>query len=573
MNRPVLAFAMGLSALVAIALGLITAVRAAKRDPRESLVDGARGQAGGASSQRVGRIVVAAQMAMTVVLLIGAALLGRSLLRVLAVDPGFRTDGIVAMDWRCRLRRIRRRRRGCRRSTPASSIGCAGFRESRRSPRRRAAATAAPAHRKNGAVNCRTAWLIAATVNDNRQGNRDDRAGDRRDANDNRRDDITDRRDDRRTDWQEHWDNHNWHHDDWCHGHWNGSGWGHLWDNYPVAAALGLTSLGRQLDVVPVRLLPVHEPVLRPSEPTVVYNYSEPLVVYDSPPVQAAGQPATAPESEAAADTPPPLPPGVSQAALDTFDQARDAFYQADYPQSLELVEKRCKACRKMRPFTSSGRWRCLRLGEYQEAASTIYAVLAVGPGWDWTTMSSMYPDVETYTEQLRKLEAFVKANGDSSAAHFLLAYHYITMGHNDSAIVELKKVIELTPENNVAREMLDDGRRSRRRPGSATTKPAKTNAAPPPSAMEIVGDWSASANNGKFQMTLTDDGTFTWAYDKDGKRQEVKGVYALEGNSLAMEPDSGGTMLADVSKGRNNALHFRWSAHPPGDPGLEFKR
>ena len=98
MNRPVLAFAMGLSALVAIALGLITAVRAAKRDPRESLADGARGQAGGASSQRVGRIVVATQMAMTVVLLIGAALLGRSLLRVLAVDPGFRTDGIVAMD-------------------------------------------------------------------------------------------------------------------------------------------------------------------------------------------------------------------------------------------------------------------------------------------------------------------------------------------------------------------------------------------------------------------------------------------------------------------------------------------
>lgn len=98
MNRPVLAFAMSLSALVAIALGLITAVRAAKRDPRESLADGARGQAGGASSQRVGRIIVASQMAMTVVLLIGAALLGRSLLRVLAVDPGFRTDGIVAMD-------------------------------------------------------------------------------------------------------------------------------------------------------------------------------------------------------------------------------------------------------------------------------------------------------------------------------------------------------------------------------------------------------------------------------------------------------------------------------------------
>jgi predicted permease len=88
---------MGLSAGVASALGLFTALRAGNRDPREGLVDGARGQTG-AASRRVGRIIVAAQMAMTVVLLIGAALLGRSLLRVLSVDPGFRTDGIIAMD-------------------------------------------------------------------------------------------------------------------------------------------------------------------------------------------------------------------------------------------------------------------------------------------------------------------------------------------------------------------------------------------------------------------------------------------------------------------------------------------
>ena len=98
MNWAVMAFAMGLSALVAIALGLLTATRAARHDPRGALVDGARGQTSGSSGQRIGRTIVAAQMAMTVVLLVGAALLGRSLLRVLSVDPGFRTDGIVAMD-------------------------------------------------------------------------------------------------------------------------------------------------------------------------------------------------------------------------------------------------------------------------------------------------------------------------------------------------------------------------------------------------------------------------------------------------------------------------------------------
>lgn len=95
-NGVVLSFAVGLSAVVAVGLGLMTAWRASRRDPREALAD-ARGQAGSARS-RLGRAIVAAQVAITVVLLVGAALLGRSLLRVLAVDPGFRTAGLVAMD-------------------------------------------------------------------------------------------------------------------------------------------------------------------------------------------------------------------------------------------------------------------------------------------------------------------------------------------------------------------------------------------------------------------------------------------------------------------------------------------
>jgi putative ABC transport system permease protein len=94
----VLAFAFGLSTLVALGIGVLTAVRASHRDPREALADGARGQAGSAAGRRAGRVLVAAQMAMTVVLLTGAALLGRSLLEVLSIDPGFRTDDVVAMD-------------------------------------------------------------------------------------------------------------------------------------------------------------------------------------------------------------------------------------------------------------------------------------------------------------------------------------------------------------------------------------------------------------------------------------------------------------------------------------------
>jgi predicted permease len=61
-------------------------------------VEGGRGQAGSQGSQRVGRILVAAQIAITLVLVVGAGLLGRSLMKVLEVNPGFRVEKIVTMD-------------------------------------------------------------------------------------------------------------------------------------------------------------------------------------------------------------------------------------------------------------------------------------------------------------------------------------------------------------------------------------------------------------------------------------------------------------------------------------------
>src|SRR5439155_8226103 len=67
-------------------------------DLRKGLEEGGRGQAGSQGSQRVGRSIVAAQIAITLVLVVGAGLLGRSLLKVLEVNPGFRVDKIITMD-------------------------------------------------------------------------------------------------------------------------------------------------------------------------------------------------------------------------------------------------------------------------------------------------------------------------------------------------------------------------------------------------------------------------------------------------------------------------------------------
>lgn len=95
---PVLLFALLLTTAVAAGLGAFTAVRATSGDLRGGLEEGGRGQASSLGSHRIGRAIVAAQIAITLVLVIGAGLLGRSLLKVLELNPGFRVDKIVTMD-------------------------------------------------------------------------------------------------------------------------------------------------------------------------------------------------------------------------------------------------------------------------------------------------------------------------------------------------------------------------------------------------------------------------------------------------------------------------------------------
>ncbi len=94
----VLAFALLLSSGVAIGIGVFTAVRATRGDVRRGLAEGSREQATSHASQRLGSCIVSAQIAITLVLLVGAGLLARSLRKVREVNPGFRVDKIVTMD-------------------------------------------------------------------------------------------------------------------------------------------------------------------------------------------------------------------------------------------------------------------------------------------------------------------------------------------------------------------------------------------------------------------------------------------------------------------------------------------
>jgi len=90
----VLVFAMLLSAATAVVLGLIAAWRGTHADLRAALSQSPRAQGGGASYRVRGSLVVL-QLAMTVVLLIGAGLLAHSFMKLMTIDTGFRSHGLV----------------------------------------------------------------------------------------------------------------------------------------------------------------------------------------------------------------------------------------------------------------------------------------------------------------------------------------------------------------------------------------------------------------------------------------------------------------------------------------------
>jgi putative ABC transport system permease protein len=93
----VLAFALAVALLTAVLLGLVTAVRTSPTKLREWLNEGQRTLAGG-KGEATRQALVVAQVAFTIVLLVGAGLLARSFMHVLAVDPGYRTANALILD-------------------------------------------------------------------------------------------------------------------------------------------------------------------------------------------------------------------------------------------------------------------------------------------------------------------------------------------------------------------------------------------------------------------------------------------------------------------------------------------
>jgi tetratricopeptide (TPR) repeat protein len=139
-----------------------------------------------------------------------------------------------------------------------------------------------------------------------------------------------------------------------------------------------------------------------------------------------------------------------SERAIQMFDAARADFRIGEYRSAWRRVDD---ALRALPNDPTLHQFRALALfaqQRYQDAAATLYSVLAVSPGWDWETLSRMYGDLNAYQAQLRELEQYVAANPRASDARFLLAYHYLVWGESAAAWRQLAVLRDASPQDQI---------------------------------------------------------------------------------------------------------------------------
>lgn len=355
-----------------------------------------------------------------------------------------------------------------------------------------------------------------------------------------------------------------------------GYGYGGIYNSYPGWGYFGLTPWGINQQAWNFGYWNYSNPYCY-GVGISPYNYAQPLIVYQQVPAgQSAGQSGVA--GDFSLDT---LPPGVTPEGKQNFDQALAAFRIGDSTTALDRINQ---AIQLMPGDAVAHEFRSLvlfSLGRYDEAAESIYAVLAVDPGWDWDTMANLYGNPQDYTNQLRALESYVGANLNSSAARFLLAYHYMRCNHNDAAADQLKHVLELTPGNKVATDLLSviEGPEAVKNIPGATEPilpppPERDTATPDVQAQQLHGTWNATGPDGTtFNVTLNPDATFKWTFTRNGKTEEVSGVWAVKDGTLALEPNGGGNMLGNVMLNGESKFNFRMTGAVSNDPGLNFER
>ena len=98
LNGGVLVFALATTIGTVLLFALAPALAAARVSATETLKDGGRGATTGRARLQARQIMVIGEVALAVVLMVGGGLMIRTVQRIMSIDPGFRSDGVLTME-------------------------------------------------------------------------------------------------------------------------------------------------------------------------------------------------------------------------------------------------------------------------------------------------------------------------------------------------------------------------------------------------------------------------------------------------------------------------------------------
>ena len=98
MDGRVVAFTAAIAVLTSLVFGLVPALQASGTTTQEMLNEGGRGASAGVRRQRVRRTLVVTEVALAMVLVVGAGLLIKSFARLMGIDAGVRPERVLTME-------------------------------------------------------------------------------------------------------------------------------------------------------------------------------------------------------------------------------------------------------------------------------------------------------------------------------------------------------------------------------------------------------------------------------------------------------------------------------------------
>jgi len=282
---------------------------------------------------------------------------------------------------------------------------------------------------------------------------------------------------------------------------------------------------------------------------------------------------------------------------MDYFTAAREAFFAGNLQAAMENIDLAIKEAPSNPDLHQFRSLVLFAQKDYRSAAAAAHVALTAGPGWNWETLKSLFPSADVYTAQLRELEETRNLNKEDAAIRFLLAYHYLMLGHQESAVQELTKVVELEPRDQMAAELLTKvtGQEVQPQETQQPAQPPQNNGgglgalgfagAEAPTVdvkqvkeekpeVRLSGDFKASPAEGvEFRLSLKQDKTFVWSFKTPESESSFEGTYTIADNELTLVRKQDSDKLIGIVTPIEGGFNLKMKNADSQDPGLDFTK